>query len=105
MRRKITCALSIGLLALLAACTAQPPIVADPPEHKRPSSEPAPWEEEYGRAMIKSEAFAKTVPDSHQDQRFNGQMADGEERGTLGVVADVLAFPFRAIGWLFQSIF
>jgi hypothetical protein len=55
--------------------------------------------------MIKSEAFAKTVPDSHQDQRFNGQMADGEERGTLGVVADVLAFPFRAIGWLFQSIF
>jgi hypothetical protein len=105
MRPKTTFALKFSFLVVLAACTAQPPIVADPPEHERLSAEPVPWEEEYGRAMMKSEAVPKAAPDPHAEQRFNGQLADAEDRGAFDVVADVLAFPFRAIGWLFQSIF
>jgi hypothetical protein len=105
MRHAFSCALKSSLLVLFVACTAQPPIVADPPEHIRPASEPVPWEKQYGRAMMKPEALAGSTPDPHSEQRFNGQMEHTDERGTLGTVADVLAFPFRAIGWLFHAIF
>ncbi len=43
--------------------------------------------------------------DVHHDQKFNGPQEQEKESGALGVVADVIAFPFRAIGWLFQSVF
>lgn len=89
---------------LVAACTAQPPIVADPPEHVRAPSEPIPWEEQYERAMMKPGAFSQPR-DPHHDQKFNGQLEITEERGVLGVVTDVIAFPFRAVGWLFQAMF
>jgi hypothetical protein len=55
--------------------------------------------------MIKPEAFPNSATDPHSEQRFNGQLDYAEERGAFSVVADVLAFPFRAIGWLFQSMF
>ena len=105
MRQEKTCALKLCLLVLFSACATQPPIVADPPEHKRQPSEPVPWEEQYGRAMMKSESIPEAPPDPHQEQRFNGQLTHEDERGTLSAVVDVLAFPFRAIGWLFQSMF
>jgi hypothetical protein len=90
---------------LVAACAARPPIVADPPEHVRAPSEQFPWEEQYERAMIKPGEVSQPVPDPHQDQKFNGQLETTEDRGTLGLVADAIAFPFRAIGWLFQAMF
>lgn len=105
MRHKITCGLKLCLLVLFSACAAQPPIVADPPEHIRQPSEPVPWEEQYGRAMMRSEALPEAPPDPHQEQRFNGQMKHEDDPSMLDAVADVLAFPFRAVGWLFQSVF
>jgi hypothetical protein len=57
--------------------------------------------------MIRPEAAqGSAVSDLHQDQKFSGPLEETEQdSGALGVVADVVAFPFRAIGWLFQSIF
>lgn len=93
------------LAGLVFGCASQPVIVADPPSHERAPAEPVPWEEQYARAMIKPEAFSEAGDDPHEHQRFQGELAEPEERGALGVVADVLAFPFRAVGWLLQTMF
>lgn len=92
-------------LVLLSSCAAQPRIVADPPEHPRLPTEEIPWEEQYERAMIKPGALPDVPPDIHENQDFAGPMSKQEERGTWGVVADVIAFPFRAFGWLIASVF
>jgi hypothetical protein len=94
-------------LSLVSGCTSRPPLVSDPPQHERGPSEQIPWEEQYSRAMIRPEsAQGQAVSDVHQDQKFHGPLEQTEQdSGALGVVADVIAFPFRAIGWLFQSIF
>ena len=94
-------------LTIVSGCTSQPPIVSDPPQHERAPSEQIPWEEQYSRAMMRPEAAeGQSIPDIHKDQKFNGELQDEDKgSGAFGVVADVISFPFRAIGWLFQSVF
>jgi hypothetical protein len=48
--------------------------------------------------------------DPHSGQPFQGPgflEADAAEgsTGVIGTIADIVAFPFRAVGWLLQSIF
>jgi hypothetical protein len=88
-------------------CASRPAIVSDPPQHVRQPTEQIPWEEQYSRAMVRPEAVenSATVSDIHDEQKFSGSLEGKEESGPLDVVVDVIAFPFRAIGWLFQSIF
>jgi hypothetical protein len=63
-------------------------------------------EEEYGRAMMRPQAEdLPSARDIHRDQKFTGPLEDGSEEGFFDVVADVLAAPFRAVGWLLQAVF
>jgi hypothetical protein len=105
--KALTYVLTGLLLGVATGCTSRPAIVSDPPQHVRGPTEQIPWEEEYSRAMIRPEEVGQpAASDVHQDQKFAGPLEQEEqESGPLGVVADVIAFPFRAIGWLFQSIF
>ena len=96
---------ALTILLILSACAEQPRIVADPPEHARLPTEQVPWEEQYERAMMKPGGLPDVPRDVHQDQRFDGTLEQQPDRGTWGVVADVVAFPFRALGWLVSSMF
>ena len=87
------------------ACAPRPPIISEPPIAPRLPMEAAPWEEQYGRAMAKPEAMLPPSTDTHEGEKFNGALDDHEERSFVSVVADVIAFPFRAFGWLVQTIF
>ena len=89
----------------LIACSSQPRIVSDPPAHPRLPSETVPWEEQYGRAMMKPGVIPDAPTDLHHEQKFTGDIEEHDDRGTWGVVADVLAFPFRGLGWLLSSMF
>lgn len=94
-----------AILVVICACAEQPRIVADPPEHPRLPTEQVPWEEQYERAMMKPGVPPDVPRDVHQDQPFEGTLSQQQDRGTWGVVADVIAFPFRALGWLVASVF
>lgn len=66
-------------------------------------------EEEYGRAMMRPYSD-RASSDPHSGQSFQGAEileADSAEgsKGVIGTMADIVAFPFRAVGWLLQSIF
>lgn len=93
------------------ACTSQPPIIADPPQSVAVPPEPIPWEQEYARMRPKPEVFDDDeigdVATASAGQEFNGTLEheSEEEGGALQIVADVLAFPFRGVGWLIQQIF
>lgn len=98
--------LQFMLITLMTVgCASQPTIVSDPPEHPRLPNEPVPWEEQYARAMMKPGVLPDVKPDPHENQKFNGRLEEQDSRGGLGVFADVIAFPFRAIGWLLESLF
>lgn len=110
-------------------CSAAPPLVSYPPDERSPAQvesqsetaetellfrkeaagEVSRSEQDYGRAMMKP--YRDTVSeDPHFGQPFGGREAletehPDESRGMIGVMADIIAFPFRAVGWLIQSIF
>jgi len=89
----------------VTACTSQPPIVADPPEHMHTAPEIVPWEEQYARTRPKPEVFEETT-NAHDQQPFNGSLEhQREEEGVLDAVVNVIAFPFRGVGWLLQQVF
>lgn len=97
---------TLFVCAFLVACTSQPAIVADPPQHIHRAPEEIPWEEEYARTRPRPEVFEEEIA-GEEKQEFNGGLehASKEESGFLGVVADVIAFPFRGVGWVLQQIF
>jgi len=94
-----------AVTGVVAGCTSQPPIVADPPEHTHTAPEVVPWEEQYARTRPKPEVFEADV--SNQDQQaFNSNLEHApEEEGMLDVVVDVIALPFRGVGWILQQVF
>lgn len=117
---------TLFITVLLVGCASQPPLISYPPSDGLDGSgqgEVSRSEEEYGRAMMRP--FSETVSsDPHAGQVFHGEglsfdsdaeVTGGEgavnpsERdeptGFFGVVVDVIAFPFRAVGWLVQTIF
>jgi hypothetical protein len=124
LERQVGKTLCIALL--LVGCASQPPLISYPPSNGLDGNSPGEVsrsEEEYGRAMMRP--FSESVSsDPHAGQVFHGEGlsfdsdteamgADGavsrserdEPRGFFGVVVDVIAFPFRAVGWLVQSVF
>jgi hypothetical protein len=54
--------------------------------------------------MMKDSAADLSGADPHSGQEFNGPLEEAPQRGAVDVLVDVLAFPFRGIGWLFQSL-
>jgi hypothetical protein len=103
-------ALMLASMCLLGitACATQPPIIADPPQHTHTPPEIVPWEEQYERARPKPEAFEESVSE-RDSQPFSGDLEqtakDKEGDGPFQVVVDVIAFPFRGVGWLLQEVF
>ena len=100
----------LSFVLLISACVSQPPIVADPPKSLDDAPQELLLEEEYGRAMMRPQAEGLPASaDIHRDQKFTGPMDtsanDGSDEGFFDVVADVLAAPFRAVGWLLQAVF
>lgn len=95
-----------GVCALCAACASQPAIVADPPRHVHTPPEDVPWEEEYSRTRPQPEVFEEEGL-TNEWQGFNGNLDQPpqDDGGVLQVVADVIAFPFRGIGWLLEQVF
>jgi len=94
-----------AMTGVVAGCTSQPPIVADPPEHTHTPPEIVPWEEQYARTRPKPEVFEETTS-AHDQQVFNGHLEhQQEEEGVLDAVVDVIAFPFRGLGWVLQQLF
>lgn len=96
-----------GVLCLVAAsCASQPPLVADPPQHTHTPPELVPWEEEYARSRLRPEVFEEALSAKDEEQT-NGELEQPskESTGTLQVLVDVLAFPFRGVGWLLQQVF
>lgn len=109
MIRRVSHILRVVFLAavtgVVAACTSQPPIVADPPEHTHAPPEVVPWEEQYARTRPRPEVFEEKTSAPVQ-QAFNGSLEhQREEEGVLDALVDVLAFPFRGAGWILQQIF
>ncbi len=101
-----------GIICLLtAACASQPisqtAIVADPPQHSHTPPEIVPWEEQYARLRPKPEVFEESL--STEDSRpFDGDLEQTESKdsaGSLQVLVDIVAFPFRGVGWLLQQVF
>jgi hypothetical protein len=104
--KKLSFAYALCVGTVVAACTSQPVIVADPPQHTHNSPEEIPWEEEYARMRPKSEVFEEDGA-GEETQAFNGGLehSSEEESGFVQVVADVISFPFRGVGWVLQKIF
>jgi hypothetical protein len=103
---KINTLLVLFMLCMLslAACATRPEIVADPPQHVHQAPEAVPWEEEYARARPKPDVFDESA-DIHSGEPFNGEIEREDEKGgTLETIADIIAFPFRGIGWLFGQV-
>jgi hypothetical protein len=88
-----------------AACASRPDIVADPPQHTHKLPEAVPWEEDYARMRPNPEIFE--AGESSGGAQFNGDLEGRPEdrSGTLQVLADVIAFPFRGVGWLLRQVF
>jgi hypothetical protein len=97
----------VALALIVCGCSAQPPIVADPPQHEHAPPQEVPWEEAYARARVRPEIFEYSGADPHQDQPFTGELEQDDESSEssfISGVADVIAFPFRGLGWLIQSV-
>ena len=91
------------LFVSLVACGTHTPVVANPPENLSEVSLNEPWLTDE-RAMMKDSAADLSGADPHSGQEFNGPLEEAPQRGAVDVLVDVLAFPFRGIGWLFQSL-
>jgi hypothetical protein len=90
------------LFMLPTGCAANLPIVSDPPQHEHHPPEDVPWEEEYSRMRPREEIF------EGDDVDAMGGAGEGnaeDDRGVEGVLADILGFPFRGIGWVLQGVF
>ena len=102
---------AIVIGASVIGCTSQPAIVADPPQHSHTPPEQVPWEEEYARTRPKPEVFEAEALEGQvaagDKQEFNGKLEHStrDKSGAWQVVSDVIAFPFRGIGWLVQQLF
>jgi hypothetical protein len=104
--------LKVALIASILSqgvigCSSRPVIVADPPQHVHNAPEVIPWEEEYSRSRPKPEVFGDSS-DAHSGENFQGDLekeGGSDQSGPLTVLADVIAFPFRGIGWVINQIF
>jgi hypothetical protein len=99
-------AFSLLIVTCLAACASRPEIIADPPQYTHTHPEIVPWEEEYAQMRPNPEIFEEEES-SGDGVPFNGELEGRPEdkSGALQVLADVIAFPFRGVGWLLRQVF
>lgn len=98
----------LGLVIAFAGClrnSARPPLVAEPPQRPHLPSELELEEEEYGRAAVRREDVASVSSDPHHNEEFKGPMEMAPKQDAPGILADILSFPFRAVGWLVSTVF
>jgi len=82
------------------------PLMPDPYDTSPFPEDSAPDTSSGDRARLKEGALGEDVPtDAHHGEPFQGPLEGREEPGFWSGVADVVGFPFRAVGWLIQSIF
>jgi hypothetical protein len=93
------------VLCLAMACTPVPPIVTEPPHNSRQPTQNDLIVQSEQRAMIRPEAIEPHSSDPHHDEDFQGPVEDSEQVSFWGAVADIVGFPFRAVGWLVSAIF
>ena len=93
------------LLLLATACAPVSPIVTEPPHQPRQPTQNDLIVQSEERAMIRPETLETFSSDPHHDEDFQGPVEDARGEDFWEVVADVVAFPFRAVGWLVSAIF
>ena len=99
----------ILLLAITTTASCRAPTAPLMPDTSEPS--PFPEDSVFGdkaspRGMLRLESRRQQPPeDVHQGEPFQGQLEGREGVGVWQGIADVVGFPFRAVGWLVQSIF
>lgn len=93
------------VLFLAVACTPISPIITEPPHEPRQATQNDLIVQSEERAMIRPETIEQYSSDPHHDQDFQGPVEDHQREGVWGAIADVMGFPFRAVGWLVSTIF
>ena len=101
---RVATTLSRFLLVALVACSSQPAVVSKPPEDMGEARLDEPWLMDE-RAMMRNQGAHVSGLDSHNDEDFQGPLEDAPQSTLLEDVADIIAFPFRGIGWLLQVVF
>jgi hypothetical protein len=91
------------LLSVLVGCSAQPPVVAEPPEDMSRAPLEDPWFMDE-RAMMRNPTV-RVTSDSHDGEGFQGPLEGAPSRSFADDFVDVIAFPFRGIGWLLRALF
>lgn len=96
-----------ALVGVASACQAPTaPIMPDPQERSPFPEDSALDTSSADRARMRLESHDEDVSsDPHHGEPFQGRLEGRERRGFWSGVADVVGFPFRAVGWLVQSIF
>lgn len=92
--------LSFSAFLFAGGCASNLPLVADPPQHEHYPPEDVPWEEEYSRMRPRQEIF-----EGEDVGTLNGAGEGEDNRGFEGVLADILGFPFRGVGWVLRGVF
>jgi len=82
------------------------PLMPDPADRSPFPEDYAPSGPFNDRARLRLDAPGEDVSiETHHGEPFQGPLEGREEPGFWSGVADVVGFPFRAVGWLVQSIF
>ena len=93
----------IILFVTLVACGTQVPVVANPPNDLSEATIDEPWLQDE-RAMMRNPYADLSGADPHSEEDFNGPLEETQQRSFVDVCVDVLAFPFRGVGWLIQAL-
>lgn len=91
------------LLSALVGCSSQPPVVAEPPGDMSRAPLEDPWLADE-RAMMRNPS-ERVMSDSHDGEVFQGPLEGAPPRTFADHFADIIAFPFRGIGWLIRALF
>jgi hypothetical protein len=100
-----------GMCLILPACQSTMAPLGPDPSTNAPlpppfSREDAPDVSPGDRAMMRRGGVAaESSQDTHYGEPFQGPLEGRSPRGFWGGVADVVGFPFRATGWLIQTLF
>lgn len=91
------------LVCILIGCSRQPPLVTEPPEDMSRARLADPWLIDE-RAMMRNPSTIDSS-DIHRNEGFQGALEGAPPRTAMDTFVDIIAFPFRGIGWLLRTIF
>lgn len=101
----------VGMCLIFSACQSTMAPLGPDPSTNAPlpppfSREDTPDVSPGDRAMMRREGIeVDSSQDAHRDEPFQGPLEGRSPRGFWGGVADIVGFPFRATGWLIQTLF